>query len=913
MSKEATATTAMHANHATQFTAEEVTDYENISRHIAEMDMDTKSGGSELLNMMTSDDSMGGLWTSEFRAWVDSHILKSLFFSEDWVFICVDLIASKLSSQPLTITKGSTQDGKFVKTPAEGHELLELFENPNEYQSYEAWMYSGIVDLMLCGNDLCWYARQLNQIMNIPAETVMLDFSRGGQLERYMVTEVTMEQEISRRNTSYFEKEEIIHVRRPNPSSVLWGLSPFIPARKSVLFNRYSQEYLNSFYQKGALPGFALMLEKDANEKVAMRLLRSFENAYTGRRNQRRTLILPKGVSMKETAHTLANQELSIHVDKNRETIIAILKVPKHEVGLQKSGSLGSEEYKTALKNFWYAMLIPTQKMKAGALTRFFRANGRLAADEFVEFDNTGVEILQEDEMTKANLAEKMLKTHTLNEVRKKVYNIESVPEGNTVIGFMPTAGAFNGLAPIPGVPVPDTSVPANGAEGVEGDATAENQVTTPTASLNGSQVMSLLQIVTDYNNGNIQRDSAVNIIRVSFAVSSADAEAILGTGSVKPAAQQNPSTQPTNQPQAPAAPGVENNAVTQGFQTEDGGEIVQIPVEENKAETVIESKDPVAGKPTKAAREKLDVYLKGSNDWFAAREQKVRAEVQLGQDAMERIALRMFADMAAKIIETTKGFLVAKNWDVSRLATKAEGTAGDGGGGARFIKKTELRRRLRKALDRYEERWISDTRKALLARVEAGYGIALEMPFNFPSKKEIHGLRVRGASIREDALAEREGRAFAYMNETTIDRVYSTIEKGIDAGKTVQDIAIDLKEKFSDVKEIGARAMMIARTETLTAVSLGQAAAMADASKFIPDLQKMWISADDERTRESHRELHGDIVSYKDEFANGLQFPRDPSGPPEETIQCRCAWLMVPKDQMSSIDDSLKADEEVE
>jgi SPP1 gp7 family putative phage head morphogenesis protein len=180
-------------------------------------------------------------------------------------------------------------------------------------------------------------------------------------------------------------------------------------------------------------------------------------------------------------------------------------------------------------------------------------------------------------------------------------------------------------------------------------------------------------------------------------------------------------------------------------------------------------------------------------------------------------------------------------------------------------------------------------------------------------SPEELESLRVRSAAAREDALEDRAGRVFSYMNETTVEGVYATIERGIDEGKTVKDIADDLRSKFSDIDEIGGRAMTIARTETLTAVSLGQASAMKDAAKLVPKLVKMWISANDDRVRDSHEMLHGDIVAHDKDFANGLQFPRDPSGPPEEVINCRCTWIMLPKDQMQNIDDSLEAEEELE
>jgi SPP1 gp7 family putative phage head morphogenesis protein len=307
-----------------------------------------------------------------------------------------------------------------------------------------------------------------------------------------------------------------------------------------------------------------------------------------------------------------------------------------------------------------------------------------------------------------------------------------------------------------------------------------------------------------------------------------------------------------------------------------------------------------------KASKESLSTFLKSADGWFDKREAKIRADAAKGQSIMEKKTLKMFADMAATIIGTTKKFLKEKSWD-QHIATKAE----DGQPKASLVKKNELRRRLRNALDKFESAWIDDYREALVARVDVGYNAALDVPFNMPSKTEIAGLRARGRSVREDALEERAGRVFSYMNETTIGRVFRTIENGIDEGKTVQQIADSLRDKFSEVEEIGARAMMIARTETLTAVSLGQAAAMADAATIVPDLQKMWLTAKDERVRDSHEELDGDIVPWDGTFDNGLKFPRDPAGEAADVVNCRCAMLIVPKDQMSEIDSGLLASDE--
>jgi len=765
---------------ATDIMNSQIVDYENMMREGGES---VKSGN--LLGWATGEASDGiGVWESEIKAFMDAYTLKQLFFTEDWVYICVDAVALKISGQQLRVMRGEVVDGTLQKKPAEGHPLQAIIEYPNAFQAYHSWMYCSVVDLCLIGNAIQWYSKTNKTIMNLPAESTTLEIGKNGKINGYKVSEGNPEDVLAKReNSTMFSADQIMHMRKPNPSSLLWGLSPFIPGRKSILFNRYSSDYLNSFYQKGAIPGFALEMDKEANERVAMRLLRSFENAYTGRRNMRRTLILPKGVTLKEVSHTLVNQDLATYIDLNREVIINLLKVPKHELGLQDAGSLGSEETKSSLKNFWYATLIPLMKIIESEMTQFFTKQGLLGENHFLEFDLSNIDALAEDESQKATLATNMLKTHTLNEVRKKLYNLPALPDGDVVQGF--------------GTPLPSFSP----------------------------------------------------FGQMSF--------------------------QPQQQPQLLE---------------------ITAPAESPVVEVLDAKPEKV-----KAPKDTLDLYLKGKDNWFDQRERKVRDNVAKAVGEVEKRTLTLFADMASEVVRVTRNYLKEKDYQV--VQTKADAQS-------KIVKRAELRRRLRAALGKFEEKYVDDHREILTSRVDLGYSAALEVPFNMPSKTEIEGLRARGAAARQDALEERSARVFSYLNETTLGQVFDTIEGGIDKGRTVQEIAGDLRSRFSDIAEIGSRAMTIARTETLTAVSLGQAAAMKDAAQVIPNLKKMWITANDDRVRETHIELHGDIVAWDGVFDNNLGFPRDPSGPAGEVINCRCTWIMLPEEQMSEINPGLRADE---
>ena len=58
--------------------------------------------------------------------------------------------------------------------------------------------------------------------------------------------------------------------------------------------------------------------------------------------------------------------------------------------------------------------------------------------------------------------------------------------------------------------------------------------------------------------------------------------------------------------------------------------------------------------------------------------------------------------------------------------------------------------------------------------------------------------------------------------------------------------------------------------------------------------LEKMWLSARDDRVRDSHRVVDGEIVPLDKTFSNKLMYPGDPEGRPEEIYNCRCRIVSI-------------------
>lgn len=77
-------------------------------------------------------------------------------------------------------------------------------------------------------------------------------------------------------------------------------------------------------------------------------------------------------------------------------------------------------------------------------------------------------------------------------------------------------------------------------------------------------------------------------------------------------------------------------------------------------------------------------------------------------------------------------------------------------------------------------------------------------------------------------------------------------------------------------------------RTETTRAANEASISAMAKASKTIP-MKKRWVAVLDDRTRASHARIDGEVRNVGERFSNGLMYPGDPAGPPEQIMNCRC------------------------
>jgi uncharacterized protein with gpF-like domain len=136
-------------------------------------------------------------------------------------------------------------------------------------------------------------------------------------------------------------------------------------------------------------------------------------------------------------------------------------------------------------------------------------------------------------------------------------------------------------------------------------------------------------------------------------------------------------------------------------------------------------------------------------------------------------------------------------------------------------------------------------------------------------------------------------------INETTrqliIDKFQDVLVEAAAQGLTEAERAQALINAAEGIADFNMkRARTIARTEMHSAFSMGR----SESAKEFGATHKRWVADtfNSAGVKESHglrggnrMYMHGEKVGINEPYKNGCQFPLDPEGAPEETINCRC------------------------
>lgn len=132
-------------------------------------------------------------------------------------------------------------------------------------------------------------------------------------------------------------------------------------------------------------------------------------------------------------------------------------------------------------------------------------------------------------------------------------------------------------------------------------------------------------------------------------------------------------------------------------------------------------------------------------------------------------------------------------------------------------------------------------------------------------------------------------------VNETTISKLKNTLAEGVLEGESIDQLKKRVVVLFEEYYR--GRSKTISRTEVLSANNAGTNFGYKQSGVVE---KKEWLATRDGNTRDDHAEADGQVVKVDDSFDVGgedLEYPGDPSGSPEQIINCRCTTIPVIED----------------
>lgn len=126
--------------------------------------------------------------------------------------------------------------------------------------------------------------------------------------------------------------------------------------------------------------------------------------------------------------------------------------------------------------------------------------------------------------------------------------------------------------------------------------------------------------------------------------------------------------------------------------------------------------------------------------------------------------------------------------------------------------------------------------------------------------------------------------------------RVRNEVAQGIIQGESVSEIGERLTTQLaaSNAKKME----MFARTAITGAQNAGRMERMHEAQDMGISVKKKWLATLDSRTRDAHAELDGQEQDVDDPFVlqdgRKIDYPGDPTAPPELVYNCRCTLVYV-------------------
>lgn len=349
----------------------------------------TKAARSETLTSAIGIGTTG----AAAPAWND-YQARRLFC--EWVYAAVNATARRIAAQPLRVGRkvrtAPASGAKAAANPAAsgarvqelpGHELCELFDQPNPYLSESQLIGLVVAALETSGVAFVWFDREPGneaaRLWYIPASWVREDPDAEVPLSRWIVRPESSADEFE------LDASELIRIAQPDPSNPFRPFSPLMAALKSVAADEEILLTQLATFRNGARPGLIVKIGQtaadsplgDANEAPALtdaqrRVLRArIKEATSGSMNAGEPVILDALIQeVSKLTFTPAELDFGNSSLLVRDRILGIFGVPEVVLGLNDNANRASA---VVADEVFCSKLAGLCRLISDAFTSFFR------------------------------------------------------------------------------------------------------------------------------------------------------------------------------------------------------------------------------------------------------------------------------------------------------------------------------------------------------------------------------------------------------------------------------------------------------------------------------------------------------------------------------------------------------------
>lgn len=419
-------------------------------------------------------------------------------FKTTCVLACVRVLAETVASLPVHVFQRLPNGGK-ERFPGWMDQLLSVA--PNGWMTSFEWRETSMIHLGLYGNcysEICaGTAGTIAELVPLHPSRMQVERIENGRL-RYTYTEPSGAKTV-------YNQDQILHVRWMSNDGIT-GQVPIDLGKEAIGLARACEMHGARYFGNGARPGVVLETDGNLAAEAAERLRENWERMHRGPDKSSKTAVLTGGLKAHELGSTNTDSQFLEARRFQVEEICRLYRVPPHLVQSLDRATFSNIEQQSL--DFIQYSVLPWLRRFEAAFARDIVAQPE---QYFVEFDVRG--LLRGDVAARSQYLTAMIDR-----------GVMSVNEARAAESLNPVEGGDNHFFPLNMTTVErmsaetvavvdDTTTPEAPTPALEADV----ETNFAAAALNGAQITSLLEVLTNIATGLLTPNGATAVLAASF------------------------------------------------------------------------------------------------------------------------------------------------------------------------------------------------------------------------------------------------------------------------------------------------------------------------------------------------------------------------------------------------------------